>query len=160
MKRKNGGVTLLTVVPFRGVRQAKYGPLHSNHQSVARAGASPPTFAEFQGACVVAKELTVRDVWGLILTAIDGMIPSVLRNFHNKMSSWPGRAPPLPQPCYHSAAHLPRLSLSPHCFNRYPSDLLPFLCMVSISDCKRPLCLPFWWTVRGKGPRSLARAFC
>lgn len=39
---------------------------------VARGGAQLPTFAEFQHACVVAKELTVRDVWGLMLTAIDG----------------------------------------------------------------------------------------
>jgi hypothetical protein len=52
--------------------QAKYGPLHSQHEKVARDGQPLPTFAEFTKACVVAKDMTVRDVWGLILTAVEG----------------------------------------------------------------------------------------
>eukprot|EP00884_Botryococcus_braunii_P016429 jgi/Botrbrau1/346/Bobra.110_2s0005.1 len=70
--------------------KAKYGPLHSGHEQVARGGARLPTFQEFQHACVVAKELTVRDVWGLMLTAVDGVGPmvidAILRDFPTPLS--------------------------------------------------------------------------
>lgn len=54
--------------------QAKFGPLTADHPAVARVGTAEPlpTWPEFSARVNAAKKLTVRDVWGLMLTSLPG----------------------------------------------------------------------------------------
>ena len=56
--------------------QAKYGPLTADHPAVERGRAAEPlpTWAQFSARAVAAKKLTVRDVWGLMLTSLPGAL--------------------------------------------------------------------------------------
>lgn len=55
--------------------QAKYGPLTSTSQGVQRGGEALPTFAQLCQRVNANKKVTVRDVWGLMLTALPGVPP-------------------------------------------------------------------------------------
>lgn len=52
--------------------QAKYGPLTSTSAGVQRSEDALPTFEELQARVQANMKLTVRDVWGLMLTALPG----------------------------------------------------------------------------------------
>ncbi len=54
--------------------QAKLGPLTADHPAVMSGGAAEPlpTWSEFRARVSAAKQLTVRDVWGLMLTSVPG----------------------------------------------------------------------------------------
>ena len=55
--------------------QAKYGPLTSTYPGVQRGGEPLPTFAQLSQRVNANKKVTVRDVWGLMLTALPGAPP-------------------------------------------------------------------------------------
>ena len=50
--------------------QAKYRDLHPGHPQASRE--HPPTLEEARARVHAAKQLTVRDVWGLMLTTVPG----------------------------------------------------------------------------------------
>ncbi|BDA43201.1 probable crossover junction endonuclease MUS81 [Coccomyxa sp. Obi] len=52
---------------------AKYGPLTSTSQGVQRGGEALPTFEQLCQRVNANKKITVRDVWGLMLTALPGV---------------------------------------------------------------------------------------
>ena len=54
--------------------QAKLGPLTADHPAVESGGVAEPlpTWSEFRARVSAAKQLTVRDVWGLMLTSVPG----------------------------------------------------------------------------------------
>lgn len=55
--------------------QAKYGPLTSTSPGVQRGGEPLPTFQELCARVNANMKITVRDVWGLMLTALPGVHP-------------------------------------------------------------------------------------
>lgn len=55
--------------------QAKYGPLTSASPGVQRDGEALPTFQELRQRVSANMKITVRDVWGLMLTALPGEKP-------------------------------------------------------------------------------------
>lgn len=67
--------------------QAKYGPLTSASPGVQRGGEPLPTFAQLCARVAASKKITVRDVWGLMLTAQPGAGAKI------------GNGPP---PCFHT----------------------------------------------------------
>jgi len=52
--------------------QAMYGPLTSTSPSVQRQGEQLPTFEQLAQRVQANMKITVRDVWGLMLTALPG----------------------------------------------------------------------------------------
>ena len=50
--------------------QEKYGRLHPGHPQASQE--QPPTLDEVKARVSGAKQLTVRDVWGLMLTTVPG----------------------------------------------------------------------------------------
>jgi hypothetical protein len=52
--------------------QAKYGPLTSTSTGVQRGGEPLPSFEQLSQRVQACMKITVRDVWGLMLTALPG----------------------------------------------------------------------------------------
>ena len=55
-----------------GIVQALYGPLTSTSPGVQREGEQLPTFEQLAQRVQANMKITVRDVWGLMLTALPG----------------------------------------------------------------------------------------
>ena len=56
--------------------QALYGPLTNASSNVQREGEQLPTFEQLAQRVQANMKITVRDVWGLMLTALPGRRPS------------------------------------------------------------------------------------
>lgn len=56
----------------RAIVQALYGPLTSTSPGVQREGEQLPTFEQLAQRVQANMKITVRDVWGLMLTALPG----------------------------------------------------------------------------------------
>ncbi len=54
-----------------------YGPLTSASSSVQREGEQLPTFEQLAQRVQANMKITVRDVWGLMLTALPGKEPAL-----------------------------------------------------------------------------------
>ena len=61
---------LLSWVSAAAAAQAKYGRLHAGHPQASEE--APPTLEDIRVRVAGAKQLTVRDVWGLMLTTVPG----------------------------------------------------------------------------------------
>ncbi|KAK9831459.1 hypothetical protein WJX81_007468 [Elliptochloris bilobata] len=94
LRTESAGATFRLYARITQCLQAKYGPLTADHPAVERAGAAEPlpTWAQFSARVAAAKKLTVRDVWGLMLTSLPGvgseLAEAVLRAYPTPLSLW------------------------------------------------------------------------